>query len=753
MAGTGAARSSTGFPALQIGAGAALARPRLALETRLEAEADRLFLWAPVALGAGIALWFALADAAAWRLALLLLGAGSAAALAVQRGGRAARAVGMACGLAALGLGLVWWRAERVAAPVLTRPVIATLVASVERIEPLPPRGLVRLTLAIETMQAARPTPVPKRARLNLAVEDAPGGLSEGAVLRFRARLLPPPPAAVPGAYDYARVAWFAGIGATGRALAPVAVLRPGPPRAGLRTALAEHIRAQLPGSAGGVAAALATGDQGAIALEDAEAMRRAGLAHLLSVSGLHITAVVGAVLLLVERLLALWPWAALHLRLRLIAASAAALAAIGYTLLTGAEVPTVRSCVAALLVLAALALGREALTLRLVASGALVVLALWPEALMGPSFQLSFAAVATIIALSEAGPLRRLLEAREEGLGMRLLRQAAGLLITGLVVEAALIPIGLFHFHKAGLYGALANIVAIPLTTFVIMPAEALALVGDLLGIGAPFWWIAGGALEGLLWLARWTAAAPGALALLPAMPVGAFALMIGGGLWLVLWQSRWRRWGLVPAFAGALWALLSPAPDLLVTGDGRHVAFRLDDGRLAILRERTGDYVQAMLSENAGQDGTPWLIDASPSGRCSADLCLVDRRAGGRRWRIFATRSAYPVPYAALIAACAEADIAVSERRLPKACTPRWLKLDRLALAKSGGVAIWLASPRVATVARPGDAHPWISRSAGAAPRASPARAPAEDRNAADHKRGWRDRGAPSSPRGGNI
>ncbi|MBX9813518.1 MAG: ComEC/Rec2 family competence protein, partial [Sphingomonas sp.] len=608
----------------------------------------------------------------------------------------------------ALGLALVWARAERVAAPVLARPLVATLVARVERIEPLPPRGLVRLTLRVE--QLAAPGPAPERVRLNLAAEDAPAGLSEGARLRLRARLLPPPPPAVPGAYDYARVAWFAGIGATGRGFAPVAILTPGRGQGSLRAALAAHIRAALPGRAGGIAAALATGDQGAIDLDDAEAMRRAGLAHLLSVSGLHITAVVGAVMLLVERLLALWPWAALHLRLRLIAAGAAAVAAIGYTWLTGAEVPTVRSCVAALLVLAALALGREALTLRLVAAGALVVLSFWPEALMGPSFQLSFAAVATIVALSEAAPMRAWLAPREEGVAARLGRHLVALLATGVVVEAALIPIGLFHFHKAGVYGALANIVAIPLTTFVVMPAEALALAADLIGLGAPFWAVTGWAIDALLWLARVTAAAPGAVALLPAMPVGAFALIVGGGLWLVLWRTRWRLWGLAPALIGAAWTALTPAPDLLVTGDGRHVAFRLGDGRLAILRERTGDYVQALLGENAGEAGVPWLIDASADARCSADLCLVERRVGARRWRILATRSSYPLPYRALIAACAEADIAISERRLPRACAPRWLKLDRATLARSGGVAIWLPSARVATVARAGDAHPWV-------------------------------------------
>ncbi|NWP05556.1 competence protein ComEC, partial [Escherichia coli] len=136
--------------------------------------------------------------------------------------------------------------------------------------------------------------------------------------------------------------------------------------------------------------------------------------------------------------------------RLPLVAAGAGALAAIGYTWLTGAEVPTIRSCVAALLVLLALSLGREAITLRLVAAGAMLVLLLWPEALAGASFQLSFAAVTAIVALHESRYMHRWFGKREEGRGAALLRGAGSLLLTGVVVELALMPIGLFHFHQA---------------------------------------------------------------------------------------------------------------------------------------------------------------------------------------------------------------------------------------------------------------------------------------------------------------
>ncbi|VVT07108.1 Competence protein ComEC [Sphingomonas sp. EC-HK361] len=734
---------------------------RTRLERWLEAERDQLPLWLPVSVGFGTALWFLLPAPHAWIAAMLGLAAMALAAVALGRGGRAGRAIAIAAAAAILGTGSIWWRAEHVAAPVLAAPTIASFEARVMRVDTLPARDLVRVWLRPEGRATAagrdKTAVLPPSVCVNIATADTPAGLGVGDRLKLRARLMPPPERALPGAYDFAQTAWFLGIGATGRAFAPIERLAGDPPRDGLRARLSRHIEARLPGSAGGIASALATGDTGAIGEDDSEAMRRAGLAHLLSVSGLHITAVVGLTMLAAMRLLALSPWLALKWSLPLVAAGIAAAAAIGYTLLTGSEVPTVRSCIAALMVLAAMALGREAITLRLVATGALIVLLLWPESLAGPSFQLSFAAVTAIVALHESPQVHRWFVRRDEAAWRRWAREGGSLLLTGLVVELALMPIAAFHFHKAGVYGALANIVAIPLTTFVVMPLEALALVCDAVGAGGPFWWFCGKALALLLWLAHVTADAPGSVAMLPAMPKEAFAAMVAGGLWLALWRTRWRMLGLVPIGVGAIWTLLTPAPDLLITGDGRHIAVRTAGGDMAMLRDRAGDYTRAMLAENGGIDGEPLLLSDVQTARCSRDLCLVDRTAGGRRFRILATRSTYLVPSADLVTACAGADIVVSERRLPKNCRPRWLKLDKSALTRTGGIAITLATGRIQTVRSPGDQHPWVvagvSRSGGGYRRAYPARGPDRGRNAADHRRGWRDRGGPSRLHGGKI
>jgi competence protein ComEC len=156
--------------------------------------------------------------------------------------------------------------------------------------------------------------------------------------------------------------------------------------------------------------------------------------------------------------------------------------------------------------------------------------------------------------------------------------------------------------------------------------------------------------------------------------------------------------------------WALLTPAPDLLVTGDGRHLAVRTADGGMALLRERAGDYTRSMLGENSGADEELAALSDMPEARCSPDVCIVELRSGARRWRVGATRSGYLVPWREMMALCRSVDVVVSERRLPPGCTPRWLKLDRDTLARTGGVAIAFANTEVRTVRR-GGAHPWLN------------------------------------------
>lgn len=669
--------------------------------------------WLAVAFAGGIALWFVLANPAQW-LALIAgsLGLAVVAAAGMHSLGRfpfLRLALIVVPGAVALGSLTVWAKSAMVGAPAIERPVVTELTGKVLGREDQPAEDRVRLLLATREPGTNRPIVVRVNVRARLAARE----IAEGAVIRLRARLMPPSPPLLPGGYDFARTAWFAGISATGSALDKPLVVAPAVENASLerlQRSLSDHIRGRLPGSPGGIAAAFASGDRGAIAKADEDAMRDAGLTHLLSVSGLHVSAVVALVYFLAIRLLALWPWLALRVRLPILAAGAAATAGIGYTLLTGAEVPTVRSCIGALLVLLALTLGREPLSLRMLAVAAICVMLLWPEAVVGPSFQMSFGAVIAIIALAGSAPARRFLAPRDEAWWARGLRQFGVLLATGVVIELALLPIGLFHFHKAGVYGAFANVIAIPLTTFVTMPLIALALLLDTVGAGAPGWWLCGKSLDLLLGLAHWTADRPGAVTRLPALGNAAFVLFLGGGLWLALWRGRVRLWGLVPALlATASLALLRP-PDLLVSGDGHYVGIVEEGGeRLLLLRESRDSFASETLIELAGMSGEVVALADWPGARCSPEFCVVVLQRGGRTWQLLIGRNKERVEERPLAAACDRSDIVIADRWLPRSCQPKWLKADRNLLDKIGGLTVDLEHGRIATVAEGQGQHGW--------------------------------------------
>ncbi len=681
--------------------------------------------WLAVIFAAGIITWFVLPGPWQWCGALAGGGALAAAALLVWRPGSLAdetranlRLAIITCGLIfAFGIATVWTRSALVGAEPIARPMVVMIDGKVLEREDQPAEERLRLTLAMRDAE----TGTARKVRVNVpltALGDGgvPAGLAEGAVIRLRARLMPPASPMLPGSYDFARAAWFQGLSATGTIVGPLSVISPAEGSGGiavLQRTLSEHVRARVPGSPGAIAAAFASGDRGGITEADASAMRDAGLTHLLSISGLHVSAVIAAAYFAVLRVLALWPALALRVRLPVVAASAGALAGIGYTLLTGAEVPTVRSCVAALLVLGALALGRDALSMRMLALAAGFVLLLWPESAIGPSFQMSFSAVLALIALSNAAPIKSFLAPREEPWFVRIGRHTVMLFLTGVVIELALMPIVAFHFHRAGMYGALANVAAIPLVTFVAMPMIAVGFLADLVGAGAPFWWVVEKALALLLRIAHFTSAQAGAVRLMPQVGGWAVALFAVGGLWLALWQGWVRLAGLVPVAAATVLAAATPIPDVLVAGDGQQVGITVpgldEETRLLSLRDSRSSYTRDNLMELAGVGAEPVPLAEWEGARCSSAFCRVSIERGGKSWVLLLARGRDMVNERALAAACGQADIVISERFLPRSCRPRWLKADRRFLAKSGGIAVNLADERITTVAESQGEHGW--------------------------------------------
>ena len=703
-------------------AAAALATMPAAIEHWLLDEQTQLPLWAPVALGTGIVAYFLLPWSEQRLAAGLLAAAIGIGGLAAR--GIVARALGWGALLVALGIGAAQYRTQSVAAPVLRAKVTGVLAGTVTGVEVRSGRGQLRFTLRPDDPA------LPREVRISLKATPTsvpPPGIRPGARVSLRAALTPPAGPSYPGGYDFARRAWFLGLGATGYPLGPVTVtaaaVRPAGAAAwldALRARLTARIEARVGGAAGAISAAFVTGDQGAIPEDVNLAMRNSGLAHLLSISGVHIAIVVGGTMWGIRRLLALSPWLALRWPLKAIGAAAAAMAGIGYTVLAGSEVPTVRSCIATVIVLLGIALGRDALSLRMIAAGAFFIILIRPEALLGPSFQLSFAAVTGLVSLYNSRLGRWLARAPPDASWWYgALHHGIALLVTGIVAEAMLSATALFHFNQSGLYGVLANLVAIPLTEFVVMPLLMLALLLDAVGIGAPVWWLLGKSMDLLIAVAVQVAHWPGAVVRLPLVSPLAYGLLVGGGLWICLWGTRARWLGAVPAFCGALLALAAVPPDVLVSGDGRHAAVLIGPdepgaGRLALLRERAGGYVRDMWGNAAAADADAALADL-PSADCSVDACVADIRdpnRPGHRWRLLATLSRDRIGRPGFAPACAAADIVVSDRRLPLWCRPRWLKLDREALGHSGAVAIWLESRRVETVAEAIGDHPWLPR-----------------------------------------
>ena len=356
-----------------------------------------------MALGLGIAAYLALpAEPPRWAGAALM--GGTLLLVLIARRAAWITALMLALTGAAVGFVAAQERALAVAAPVLTQrlgPV--TVSGRVALVEHRP--GRPRLTLAGVAVARLAPADTPARVRITLIPGAAP---PPGTWITTRAILSPPPRPAAPDAFPFPRRAWFEGLGAVGVTVAPWTVLDPAPApnilewltavRETARVTVSERLRAGLPSADGALAAALATGDRGAVPKPVQQAFRDAGVAHLLAISGLHMSMIAALLFAATRGLLALWPRAALRLDLKKPAALLALAGTAGYLMLSGANVPAQRAFLMTGLVLVAVLLNRTAISPRLVALAAAAVLLARPQALVGPSFQMSFAAVLALV-------------------------------------------------------------------------------------------------------------------------------------------------------------------------------------------------------------------------------------------------------------------------------------------------------------------------------------------------------------------
>lgn len=617
------------------------------------AERDRWALWIPVGFGSGIAAYFALPVEPAYRY---LAGGALAAAIGIAVASRlkAARLALLLVGPAVLlgGAGYAAWTAERLAAPVLERSVYAAgLSGRVVAVEAFPDGPRVRL----QNLSAFRPWRVwdaaPHAVRVKLRAGPVP---DIGIRIRMDARLSPPPRPSFPGAYDFARAAWFERLGGVGFAMsdwqsvptvqAPAGRLQAEMAVAELRRAVSARIRAALPDTGGGVAAALLAGDRSGVPEAVWEDLRESGLAHLLAISGLHIGMVAAIVFVTVRGLLALSERLARDRPIKKWAAAAALAACFFYMLLAGATVPTQRAFLMTGLVLLAVLTDRQAISMRLVGVAAVVVLLVDPAGLVGPSFQLSFAAVIALVAVYE----RYRLDRRGDGEGMgrgrfgRLGLYLAAVALTTVVAGLATGPFAVHHFGRVAQYSVLANLAAVPIVTFFVMPAGLLSLLAMPVGLESWPLMAAGWGIAAVLWIAAAVADLPGAVLPVPAMPGWGFAAVVLGGLWLALWRGLWRYLGLPALLAGLLSPFWQPLPAAILHGDGDQAAIIWDGGlwveslrrdrfALGVWSEKTALPVRGNWDDLTAAPGGPFVCD--PLG-CL--LTLPDVRGGVRRLAI---------------------------------------------------------------------------------------------------------------------
>ncbi|MBI3515806.1 MAG: ComEC/Rec2 family competence protein [Proteobacteria bacterium] len=660
------------------------------LRGRLDGERDRWALWLPVAFGAGIGGYFQLASEPPMWLGVAAAGV-SLAGLVVLR--RTAAGVAAAAGLflASAGFLAAELRSDRVAAPVLERRLGPTVVeARVLGVDKTANGYRLLLDrLAIDGLSSDR---TPRKLRLSLRNAAEPN-LVPGQRVRLRAMLRPASPPAAPGAFDFQRFLYFAGVGATGTGFAPIAVLPEVPDQAldaaiwiaRLRTTITRRILAVLPGDVGAVTAALIAGDESKISSAMHQAYRDSGLAHLLSISGLHIAIVAGFVMFLVRAALALCEPIALRFPIKKWAALAALAAAGAYALLAGWTVPTQRSFLMSALVLVALTIDRSAISLRVVAWSAIVVLAFMPEALLNPSFQMSYGAVIALIAGYEIAQPAIARWRAETGWWRYAALYVGGLVFSSLLATAATSPFAAFHFNRIALFGLVANMVAVPLSGVLVMPA---GLIGVLL---MPFGWEAiglvpmGWGIAIINWVAVEVAAWPAAVIKVPAFPIEALAAITLGALWISLWRTRWRWWGFVGVAVGCLAAALARPPDLLVSPDGGLMAVNPSGGPLMLSTLKGQRFMADAWLARFAEDQPAALAAATPgtNARCDRFGCVY--RAGRHVVALVTDPRGLPTQ-------CRGATIVISAVPVRGRCRSAITVIDRFDLWRAGAHALWL-------------------------------------------------------------
>ena len=605
-----------------------LSRLRGWLADQAWSQADRWTLWTPVALGCGCAAYFSLTREPQARLAWALLPVVLALLVATRWSAwRSTTIILVLTACAVGGFAVAKLRADAVKAPVAQAgagpQAIEAWVVDIAQ----PGEGGQRLLLAPIRIGDWPAAATPIRSRVTLR----PGTPlpAPGQAVRLLAIVNPPPPPASPGSYDFARDAYFESVGAVGLALRPPEVVTPegaAPWRLRLamavnaaRWALTLRIVETLGPETGGLAAAMTTGHEAFIPREQVENLRAAGLAHIVSISGLHMAIVGGFAFAFARLAVAAWPWLALRVPGKKLAAVAGLAAVGGYLLLSGAPPPAERAAITAAVAFAAILVDRQAISLHALALAAMGVLLFQPEAVTGPGFQMSFAATAALVALAEIWP--RPVKEIEVPWPIRLVQGAvtwtAASIAVSFVAGLATGPFAIQHFNRVSTWGLFANLAVAPISSFLMMPGLALGAALTPLGLGQAPLEVAGWSIGLMNRIAATAAGAPASQIVVASAPDWVLPVSFLGLLFVCLWRGA-LRWAGLPLALAILWAPRPAAPDVWVSADGAAVAVR--EGREAVLlRPDVKLFGAELWSRRRGL--TPLISEAERDARFACD------------------------------------------------------------------------------------------------------------------------------------
>lgn len=710
---TGRAASAGGFVPAGFGVWPAIVGT-LREWAKAEAGAGRVFPWVPIAFGCGIALYFAAdQEPVLWVVAatavVLALGA-----VLLRRSRWFAPAIMIAA--VAAGFAIATWKTARIAHNVLAKPLYSVSLSGFVETRDIRERT-DRFVLRVTAMEAQGSDVKLERVRLSVRKGTAP---DVGSFVQLKARLMPPLAPLRPGSYDFSRDMFFQGIGASGFVMGAITAsvppdvgglrLRYAAVMQGLRDAIDARIRATLDGDNRAIATALLTGRRDAISTPVNDAMFISGLGHVLSISGYHMAVVAGVVFFAVRALLALIPGLAAGFAIKKWSAAAALVASAFYLLLSGAEVATQRSFFMTAVVLIAVMVDRRAITFRTLAVAALIVLAVAPEALVHPSFQMSFAATLGLVALVQIG-MPNLFAAPDHSTTARIAlwggREVAMLFMASMIAGLATTPYAAFHFHRVTPYGVLANLGAMPVVSALVMPAGLLGLLAAPFGLDGVFWWLMGIGIDWMVAVSRWVAALPGAIGHIAAFGTAPLIAASLGLILMGLLRTPLRWSGAFVLMAATVWGLSVRQPDILIAGDGQNVAVRGRDGQLHLMRTNKDNF---LVKEWLAADADPRdAASASLSNGVSCDESgcvtpLADGRMIAQALRIDALNDD-----------CRRAALVVTSRPAPPDCGA--MVVDRPRLARQGALALTQRGDgfAIAAVKARGANRPWSPAAAG--------------------------------------